>query len=59
MNGPGSAIAHFITGHEQTQSNEFVIFISLIWSLFPRDITNQKYFIFSGPFGSVSSFLVK
>ena len=45
--GGVSGVALFITGHEQTQKTEFAIFISLMWSLLPEDLTNQNLFIFT------------
>ena len=32
------SVAHFITGHEQTQLNRF-IFMSVVYFLLPKDLT--------------------
>ena len=32
-------VAHLITGHEQTNTTESAIFIALMWSLLPKDLT--------------------
>ena len=42
------SVVHFITGHAQTELNRVCYFISLIYSLLPKDLTVQNYlFIFT------------
>ena len=47
MLGGLDGVARFITTHEQAQSNEFAIFISLMWSLLSSDLTSQNVIIFT------------
>ena len=41
-----ASVPLLITGHEQTQKTRFAIFISLMWSLLPKDLA-INLFIFT------------
>ena len=43
--GGVASVARFITGHEKDQLTESAIFISLVYSLLPKDLTFPNLFM--------------